>query len=879
MGQIADDEAAEPMKNGRAAALATEVEATAAQKAIITFPADLDTILKVIAGPGSGKTFTLVKRIEYLIEHRDLKPNEILVLSMSNRAVNALKDALGTTLGEDQCNEITINTFHSFCGALIDQFAEQYSPEFGKMRLMDDLSWRNFSSLFLGSQIMLEGEKIHGSLTATSLEKLIFDIKSERTTVKQAAEKAKISEAYLRSLLNYMNQNGMMRYHDLLTNALQLINLSLAGGLEQLIPQLQNYRAVVVDEFQDIYDYLLKIVTAVVEYPTASSDGKLKHLTIAGDPNQSIYEFLGAKPELLQNLQMQFPSASIIEMQINESFRSTQRILDASTQCLNMNVPSTTNPNSTRGEGFYPIVRTYKSEVDEITEVGKEIIRLILELGGLLRFSDFTILTRSNKEIESIAKIFKLRFDIKCLKLPPNNEWINSKLHMLLDVINVLGNSSGAEFSLLCLLSVIDTSSGSKSRVSQLFNYSSKWAAEKCREAYKKSENVTDLENYLLHEIRENYSNSRSTSKSDDDKLRYSIKSIYKTLTQEVTLHEIDKLLTKINQERNRLLNFNCEDLDQVPNEILQSLMSIIENLRLIQYINEPEISRGVYDKSKKKMTEVEYKKLLEKLLQSFNRSLRNSYLEYIKTGELVADKINFLRYFLRTYNDEIPAGEEQMIKISTIHTAKGLEFPIVFIISTTKFLRDKSIWESLLVSNGSPEPSKSRIFYVGCTRARNLLYIGSTKEYYKLSDTTKQYFKDYLPILNKHSPMKSDDIEVTASSFASDTLSPIENLAKDLNRQTPSDRNLKKGAQIYQQFMNSQAKFTEELRSVRNKKFHSNVIKRGYHSGSINVLSAKLLNVTIEQKYVNSRALSYVNSKPRPTSVAKLLTFFTRHC
>lgn len=829
--------------------------ATASQEDIITYPAELDTILKIIAGPGSGKTFTLVKRIEYLIRHHDVRPHEIVVLSMSNRAVNALRDALTKTLGEEVSSEITINTFHSFCGGLIDQYSQLYNPEHVNMKLMDDLSWRNFSAFFLGSKIMLEGQKIEGSLTASSLEKMIFDIKSGAITIKRAAEKAKISEAYLHSLMNYMDHNGMMRYHDLLTNALQLINTSV--NRNQPIPQLQNYRVVVVDEFQDIYEYLLRIITAVVQYPTTDSHTKMKHLTVAGDPNQSIYEFLGSSPKLLHDLQMQFPSATVIEKRINESFRLTQRILDASTNFLDR--LGSSNMIAARGDGFFPIVRTYKSEADETTEVGKEIIRLILELGGLFKFSDFTILTRSNREIEEISRILKHQFDIKCMKLPPSNDWTKSKLHILLDLINVLCNSSGAEFSLLCILSVLDTSNGCKTRVSQLFNNSCNWGTENCK-AYLKSCHATILEAYLLHQLRGNNLGSNSHGG------KFDINLIYKTPIQKETLNRVDLLLARINDERERLQK-ETNDLEQIPNNILQSLINVIEDLKLLDYINEPEEGMA----RKKKLSASENKKSLENFLQTFNRSLRNSYLEYLKTGEPAANKMKFLSFFLRTYNEEIPTGEEQIVKISTIHTAKGLEFPVVFIIGMTKLWGEKSLWDSLLTDGHGVDPSKSRVFYVGCTRARNLLYIGSTKEYSQLSGTIKPYLDHQLPILSQYSTLASDG-NITDAYFKSDTYARLRDLAIDLGRALPSEDKLAKGCKIYQRLMNNRTTLNALIPSVKHK-FHPNFVNRGYHQ-----VTSSIRNATSEQQQINFRTISFVNFKRVPTSITKILKSLRRH-
>lgn len=230
--------------------------ATESQAKVIEFPPDMNKILVVKAGPGSGKTSTIVKRIAYLISIGKLKPEEILVLSMANRSVNSLKKYLINTLGEDLTSGISINTFHSFCGGLVDQYGDQYSSSFRKKTLMDDLSWRSFSNIFLGKSISLSGRTVEGNLTPLSLEKLLIAVKSGNLTIPQAAYKYKVSKEYIEALIMYLENNGMIRYHDLLVNALELMDLSLqpqAVGNMNLIPQLKNYKAIIVDEFQDIH--------------------------------------------------------------------------------------------------------------------------------------------------------------------------------------------------------------------------------------------------------------------------------------------------------------------------------------------------------------------------------------------------------------------------------------------------------------------------------------------------------------------------------------------------------------------------------------------------------------------------------------------------
>lgn len=763
--------------------------ATESQAKVIEFPPEMNKILVVKAGPGSGKTSTIVKRIAYLLSLEKLKPEEILVLSMANRSVNGLKKYLMNTLSEELTNCISINTFHSFCGGLVDQYGSQYSPSFKKKTLMDDLSWRSFSNIFLGKYISLSGRTVEGNLTPPSLERLLIAVKSGNLTIPQAAYKYKVSKEYIEALIMYLESNGMIRYHDLLVNALELINLSLqpqADGNKNLIPQLKKYKAVIVDEFQDIHPQLLLVVKAVIEYPTSGFEkGDIKHLTIAGDPNQSIYEFLGSKPELIHKIQLEIPGTEVIQLPINESFRITPEILNAVTEiCLKptgLYDPSL-ELRSIRDHGHKPIINRHNSNKDEYAFIASEITRLICELGGLLKPSDFVILTRSNKEIEEISKFLTQTYNIKCNRFSLSVSWIKSKVHILLDILNVINKGPSSDFGLLCVISILDQKLGSSSRISKLFNLSNKWKISK---GLQPKENA--LEEYILHhlELLDIHSEeNRSTAKKNKKSL-YDIKSIYKMPKYSDEVLRLKSFMDSIQSVRKDLIQ-NDKD-SQNPTRVLSSLLRVLTELGLLEYLNLPELSNKRNTKHPDSIdTEKDYKRLLKSYLQAFNKSLKYSYECYIEQNPLTREKL-FIEYFLRSYNEEVPTMDREMINLSTVHTAKGLEFPVVFIAGAAQGAKSLSFWDSLLLD--SPEThaqSKARLFYVACTRARNLLYIGTNK-----------HFDTFLPNVTKNLTTELPNM----NSLVNAKNSLLESLAGDLHRKIPDKFKIKEGKQLYNEF------------------------------------------------------------------------------
>jgi ATP-dependent DNA helicase HMI1 len=832
---------------------------TPSQQQIISYPAQPNRILTIKAGPGSGKTFTVVKRIEFLIKN-GIRPDEILVLSMTNRAVNSLRDKLTSLIGAELAQNVNVSTFHSFCASLVDNFGPLFFPNLTRKRLMDDLGWRNFSNIFLGKSIGVNGYTIKGNLTPSSLEKMLNGIKSGEMSVDEAASKNNVSKEYVRALLDYLDKNGIMRYQDFIIEALVLMEMSLKGPL---IPQLENYKVVIVDEFQDMHYLLLNVVKGVVNYPTSEksqndaietvggdtfqeapavlgmaevsepqevpavvgmaevsefhspsttssniapskTDSFLsKHLSIAGDPNQCIYEFLGSKPDLIDNLHLQFPNATIDELSIQESFRLTPEILLASHKILRTD----SSLKSMRPNLYKPIAYNTPSRSEEHQYIGIEITRLILELGGLLKPSDFIILCRSNKEIDDISEYFTHNFGFKCNKFSLTVPWIKSKVHILLDLLAVLNKRAGSDFGLLCTLLLIDKRYGSRARVSKLFTHFDKWRVDNFPNQYQ--ENV--LEDYLRKEL--------DTNKSTLDK-------IFKGPDHTKTKKQLSLFLESIEMARKQL------DKSQHPKTILETLQGIVGNLMILEYMNE---ESGDSTKS------------LEVHLASFYKSLEHSHKKFLKLEE----NESFVDFFLGLYNDDIPILDNDMVNISTIHSAKGLEFPVVFVPGCSQY-SGQPFWESLLYDENTVKDrlsdekndktrsektrlynerymSNARLFYVACTRAKSLLYIGTPL---RLPELINKYFTSNKPVLCGDS---------------------LKKLAGLLERDLPSTIKIDNGAQLFQDLV---AKYEKNSKNSMNSNIHRTHPQRNFqrnlHTSNVGILSSN----KIMQKPHNLRVL-----------------------
>lgn len=695
---------------------------------IISHPPLHNSILIVMAGPGSGKTFTLAERIAYMIKHHHVKPEEILVLSMTNRAVNSIRSSLERSLGE-QSGDLDVSTFHLFAAKLIDSQGAKYIPGFVNRVLVDDSSWRYASSIFLGKHFNINGASIGGTLTYKEFDRLISSIRSGTITREMAAKKFGVSEPYVESLILYLDSSGIIRYPDLVNNAVKILYNSMEKG--EYIDQIENYKVVVVDEFQDMYENLLDMVEAITKYPTKSFEvDTSKHLFIAGDPNQSIYEFLGSNPDSMKNLESDFTlsTVDIHHEMIEESFRCPPTILKASVDiCLPPGDEFAERIHSATKEFHMPIIKQFKSPIEEYHFVIKEIIRLTCELGGLLKLSDCAILARSNKEVDDINRILADNYGLNYNKLNSSIPWIKSKVHILLGILNVLERSSGSELFLMCVLMFLDTEYGSKLRISKVFSASREWA---------KRENVPGpvIEDYLVANM------------SGQLPKEFSIDKIYKSVKHQTIVNNFNKFLNVLYEERDTLmLDFE----NQTPVMLLSSLSNIVEKLGLKTFLNRsPTLKRGMTE-SEIEAANSKYTDELASDLRAFQTSLEGCFSRYRQRNVLNETGESFIKYFIRNYNEEYTLDAQNLVNTSTIHAAKGLEFPVVFIIGSSAYGRGP--WEPVFKS----QTSSSRLLYVAMTRSQCLLYQGCVGPIKDLPNVVHDLYDSKLPQIDQSSMLK----------------------------------------------------------------------------------------------------------------------------
>ncbi|MBN1232536.1 MAG: UvrD-helicase domain-containing protein [Candidatus Coatesbacteria bacterium] len=336
------------------------------------------SLTAVIAGPGTGKTFTLIEKINHEISNNNTKQEEIVCFTFTRKAALELKKRLkGMSLGK-----VKADTMHAI--------ALDYLTEFSmKINLIDyHESLRIIKKHLIDNDIKVKAEKY---LSYISLRK--NGLEAEKGKRPGYAEN--VYEYYRKMLLKW----DLLDYDDLL---LKFRDTLLEGFKNR-------YKLILVDEFQDLNRIQIEIVKLLWEK-------KKSKLFVIGDPDQSIYGFRGSNARLFTEFIENYKNdASVFKLKRN--YRSSQNIISAA-NCVIMNNPDmlrniTESAESADKPGYHVFPTSRSSAIFVAHEIQNGIggISMLASdgigrevTGGGKSFSDYAVLCRTNKELNDFAQ-------------------------------------------------------------------------------------------------------------------------------------------------------------------------------------------------------------------------------------------------------------------------------------------------------------------------------------------------------------------------------------------------------------------------------------------------------------------------------------------
>ena len=352
---------------------------------------DIDGPVRVLAGPGTGKTHALVDLYEQAVRSGVAARDQILVLTFSTGAAGEIARRIDERL-EDDYGEAWISTFHSFCARVLRDHA------FDRKRLQ--LS--GFQEWLVMRQVLAELDPsdlgplagvrrsdafANDVLTFVALMKQNLVLPAPLLLAVEATgtERLRVLARVYRAYQQRLDETHMVDFRDLVASAVELLH-SNAAVRERLRSQ---FRLVLVDEFQDVDPAQFELLRLIAPPQSRS------RLVIVGDPDQSIYGFRGTVPRLLTS---DFTSVyGAITRHLDDCRRCSQEALDAGERLLVATQPARTT-RSLRATGEHPepavVVAREIDAVDEAFFVAREIKRLRFEVPAL-RHRDFAIVLRS----------------------------------------------------------------------------------------------------------------------------------------------------------------------------------------------------------------------------------------------------------------------------------------------------------------------------------------------------------------------------------------------------------------------------------------------------------------------------------------------------
>ena len=356
----------------------------------------------VLAGAGTGKTKTIVTRAAYLIS-QGVNPQKIQILSFTRKSAGEIVQRVKAMFSSSEAKQLNGSTFHAWCTVIIKSNPKVFS--FSSFTLLDPEDQIDAFKLILGkNKIVLEETRLKAgdfrdvysytvntqcNLTET-IRKFFYGNKRDKETNQSITEHKPFFETVIRKYYEYKQTHNQLDYDDILSSVVDV--LSKNEKARRYIAS--HYEHILVDEMQDTNPLQWALLSLFLPYC---------HLFCVGDDAQSIYAFRGADFRNVHSFKERVPDSEILKLE--ENYRSTQEILDASNWLLEQS-PLEYNKKlkAARGTGDKPIIMHFESDWEEANWISEDIINNIITESK--HYSDHLILSRTAYGMRILEAVF-----------------------------------------------------------------------------------------------------------------------------------------------------------------------------------------------------------------------------------------------------------------------------------------------------------------------------------------------------------------------------------------------------------------------------------------------------------------------------------------
>ena len=350
----------------------------------------------IVAGAGSGKTKVLTCKIANILSH-GYKPYSVLALTFTNKAAREMKERIASMVGDRPARMIYMGTFHSVFLRFLRQYSELlgFPPGFTIYDKDDSKSLikRIIKELQLDDKTYKPNEV--SSRISECKNNFItpeeYDRHPELTESDKRTRRPQISQIY-RLYQQRCKEQGVMDFDDILLNTYRLL-----AGFPDAFAQIRaKFQFILVDEYQDT-NFLQYVILRAL-----SQDHR--NITVVGDDAQSIYAFRGARIENILNFQKDYPDARVFRLERN--YRSTQTIVNAANSVISKNKGRITKEcYSKRDVGQKIEILSAYTEQEEALLVASSIMNQKFQAKA--KYRDFAVLYRTNAQSRTIEEALR----------------------------------------------------------------------------------------------------------------------------------------------------------------------------------------------------------------------------------------------------------------------------------------------------------------------------------------------------------------------------------------------------------------------------------------------------------------------------------------
>ncbi len=635
--------------------------------------------LLVVAGAGSGKTRVLTRRIAWLISERKAHPGSILAITFTNKAAAEMKERVEELVGK-RARIMWVSTFHSACVRILrkeitvlEQEGLGYKSSFS---IYDAADSKRLMTLVC-RELDLDPKRYQPN----AVLHWVSNHKNELRDAEEAAKDARNSfeESYAAAYALYQRRlraANALDFDDLIMTTVHLL---------EAFPEVREtyrrrFRHVLVDEYQDTnhaqYALIHQLCADPMEDPLGDTSVETSEspqervepseLMVVGDADQSIYAFRGANIRNILDFEQDFPNATSIMLEQN--YRSTQTILTAANSVIGHNKGRKPKKLwSDAGDGARIVGYVADDEHDEARFVSEEIDRLTD--AGSLRPADVAVFYRTNAQSRVFEEVF-IRVGMPYKVVGGVRFYERREVRDALAYLRMLVNPAD-EISLRRILNTPKRGIGDR--------------AVECVQA------LADRDRILFWEALRRAGDAPGLASR--------------------SLNAITGFVGMVEELQSMV------DADERPDVILESVLARSGYLAELEASDDPQDD-----------TRVENLAELVAVAREFSDDPvagPSADPADVDAGVVTPGLRDFLeRVALVADADQIPddpdGGDAGVVTLMTLHTAKGLEFPVVFLSG----LEDGVFPHARSLGDQPELEEERRLAYVGVTRARERLYV-----------------------------------------------------------------------------------------------------------------------------------------------------------